>query len=400
MIKYLKKQTLTDADIKELIASRRHLHAHPELGYQEFETSKLVAQKLREFGYDVKEGVGKTGVVGILKGSSNADVVNKGKTLMIRADMDALSLQELNDCEYKSKNQGVMHACGHDGHTAIELMLAKKLVELKDKINGTVKCIFQPAEEGLNGANAMDDDGVMENPKVDNAIGLHLFTDLPIGKVAVTDGGVMASVDEFHLKIIGKGGHGASPHMANDPIVITANIINAMQTIVSRNIEPIDSAVVTFGTIHSGTAFNIIPETVELSGTIRTFSQKIHDFVKERFISILEGAVKTYGIKYELSYEQTNIPTVNDPEISEMVRTSARELVGETNLIDYRTMGGEDMSVYLNKVPGCFFFVGASNEEKGITAPHHNPHFDIDEDCLIIGYEMMMDAVKKYFDIS
>ena len=223
MDNYLKSQTLSDSEINEMIHIRRELHANPELGFEEFETSRLVAEKLSEFGYKVIKGVGKTGVIGLLKEKS------EGKTLMLRADMDALPMQELNQVEYKSKNDGVMHSCGHDGHTAILLMVAKKLMEMKDKISGQVKIVFQPAEEGLNGAQHMVDDGVMENPKVDNAIGLHIFTELETGKVAVTDGGVMAGVDEFHLKITGKGGHGASPHETIDPIVIGANIVNMIR---------------------------------------------------------------------------------------------------------------------------------------------------------------------------
>ncbi len=393
MNKYLQCQTLSEDEVNELIKTRRYLHAHPEIGYHEYKTAKYVADKLKEMGYIVKEGLGKTGVVGLLKEQSD------GKTLMLRADMDALALQEMNDIEYKSTINGLMHACGHDGHTANLLMVAKKVMELKPFIKGNVKLVFQPAEEGLNGALAVVNDGVLENPKVDVAIGLHIFSYFYTGKVAVTEGGVMAGVDEFYIKIIGKGGHGAMPNFSNDPIIVAANIINATQTIVSRNADPFDTAVVSFGTIHSGTAFNIIPETVEMSGTVRVFSNEMHDMVKQRFLSIVDGIAKAFGVKYEIKYEQINIPTINNDEVCKLVRSVARDIVGEDNVIDFRTTGGEDMSIYLERVPGCYFFVGSRNDEKGYNIPHHSSYYNMDEDALVIACEMMIGVVKKYFGI-
>jgi amidohydrolase len=393
MNKYVKNTSLTEEDFKEMVETRRYLHQHPEFGYEEHETAKFVAHRLRKLGYTVKEGVGKTGVVGLLKEKT------EGKVLLIRADMDALPLQELNDVEYKSQNDGYMHACGHDAHVAILLTVAKKLVDMRGVIPGQIKLIFQPAEEGLNGAEAMVADGVMEDPAVDNAVGLHIFTNFEVGLVAATSGSVMAAVDEFHLKIKGKGGHGASPHEANDPIVISSNIINASQTIVSRSVEPVQPVTLTFGTFHSGTSFNIIPEEAVLSGTVRTFTQDVHDLVKRRFEELVSGICSSFGAKYELDYEQTNIATVNDAWMTGLVRDCAEEVVGRDKLIDYVTTGGEDMSIYLREVPGCFFFVGGRNASKGITSPHHSPYFDIDEDSMLIGGEMFLRIVRKYFGI-
>ncbi len=394
MNKYIKKQTLSDSEIQRMIEYRRQFHKHPEIGYKEHKTSKFVSEKLKELGYKVSEGYGKTGVIGLL----NENV--EGKTLMLRADMDALALQELNDVEYKSQNDGVMHACGHDAHVSILLMVAEQLTKIKDKIKGKVKCLFQPAEEGLNGAKAVVKDGALENPKVDNVFGLHVFTNMDIGTVGVSSGCIMGGVDMFDLKIIGKGGHGALPHETIDPIVATANLISSMQTIISRNVDPMQSGVVTFGTIKGGTAFNIIPEVVELSGTVRTTSNEMHDKVEKRFREIVEGVSKAFNVNYELSYYLENYPTINNPQMTALVDGVAREVIGKENIIDFRTMGGEDMSVYLNKVPGCFFFIGGRNQEKGITAPHHNPYFDIDEDSLTIGAEMMLSVVKRYFGIE
>ena len=393
MNKYVKNPSLTEEDFKEMVETRRYLHQHPEYGYEEHETAKFVAKRLRNLGYIVKEGVGKTGVVGLLKEKT------EGKVLLIRADMDALPLQELNEVEYKSQKDGYMHACGHDAHVAILLTIAKKLSGMREEIPGQIKLIFQPAEEGLNGAEAMVADGVMKDPPVDNAVGLHIFTNFEVGLVAATSGSVMAAVDEFHLKIKGKGGHGASPHEAIDPIVVASNIINASQTIVSRNVEPVHPVTLTFGTFHSGTSFNIIPEEAMLSGTVRTFGQDVHDMVKKRFEELVSGICLSFGATYELDYEQTNIATVNDAWMTGLVRDCADEVVGRDNLIDYVTTGGEDMSIYLREVPGCFFFVGGRNASKGITAPHHSPYFDIDEDSMLIGGEMFLNIVRKYFNV-
>lgn len=398
MNKYLKNQILTQSEIDEMIKMRRYFHSNPELGFKEFNSSKVIAKKLKELGYEVTEGIGKTGVIGLLKNKNDPSV--NGKTLMLRADMDALPIQELNDIEYKSKVDGVMHACGHDGHMAILLTVSKKLMEIKDKIKGQVKVVFQPAEEGLNGALHMVNDGVLENPKVDNAIGLHVFsTVVEIGEIGIAEGGIMAGVGEFKLIIKGKGGHGALPDETKDPIVISANIITTMQTIISRNLKPLDAGVVTFGTIKGGDSFNIIPGKVEMTGTVRTFNSETYDLIKDRFEKIVKGITEAYEADYELTYTRLNIPTVNDPEITNVVRKAAKHIVGENKIVEYRTMGGEDMSEYLARVPGCFFFVGAKNSEKQCDYPHHNARFNIDEDSLIIGAEMMLESVKKYFGI-
>lgn len=393
MITYIKKNSLNKDELEELIHNRRMIHSNPEIGYHEYNTSKFIAGKLREYGYIVKEGIGKTGITGLLKEKS------EGKTLLLRADMDALSLQEENhDLDYRSQNDGLMHACGHDAHVAILLIVAKKLMERKEHINGNVKLIFQPAEEGLNGAEAMIKDGVLDNPKVDNAFGLHVFTDFEIGKIGVAYGGVMAGVVRFNLNIIGEGGHGANPSQTIDPVIVASEVVTVMQSVVSRSINQLTPSVITFGTIHGGTAFNIIPEKVSLTGTVRIFDMNTHEQVKKRFEEVVNGVCMAHGAEYELQYQMENQPVVNDKSMTDIAFASAVDVIGAENIIEYRSMGGEDMSSYLNRVPGCMFFVGASNPQKGIDKPHHNPHFNIDEDCMPIGVEMFLDITEKYFN--
>jgi len=383
--------TLKEEEKREIIEWRRDFHAHPELAYQEVRTSEIVAKRLSLFGYPVQIKVGGTGVVGLLKGGEG------GKTLLVRSDMDALPVREENEVEYQSKNDGVMHACGHDGHMAILLMTAKKMREEKN-LKGTVKFVFQPAEEGGNGASKMIEEGVLENPKVDACLGLHLWNNLPVGKVAVTPGPILAAVDDFELMIIGKGGHGAMPEATVDPIVTSSQIITSLQTIVSRNVSPLETAVVTIGTIEGGTAFNVIANEVVMKGTVRTYSMKLREEIPKRFEEIVKGVTSAMGASYKLEYKQICLPTINEPKMTQLVRESAIEVVGEENIVEgERTMGGEDFSFFLNKVPGCFFFVGSRNESKGLHYTHHSSHFNFDEDALGIGVEIMRKAIMRYF---
>lgn len=382
--------SLTEEEKRELIEWRRNIHQYPELAYQEKRTSEIVARRLSEFGYPIQKNVAGTGVVGLLKGRGG------GKTLLVRADMDALPVREENEVEYKSKNEGVMHACGHDGHTAILLMTAKKLMGEKN-LRGNIKFVFQPAEEGGNGALKMIEEGVLENPKVDGALGLHLWNNLPVGKVAITPGPILAAVDEFTLKIIGKGGHGAMPETTIDPIVTAGQAITALQTIVSRNVSPLETVVLTIGAIHGGTAFNVIANEVVMKGTVRTYSMKVRDEISKRFEEIVKGVTSAMGASYQLDYRQVCLPTVNDFSMTEFARRVAVEVVGEENIVvGERTMGGEDFSFFLNRVPGCFILVGSRNESKGFSHSHHSSRFNFDEEALGIGVEIMRKAIPEF----
>ncbi|MCI0605305.1 amidohydrolase [bacterium] len=382
---------LNDQNRRRLIEWRRDFHAHPELAYQENRTAGIVAAHLRQCGYEVKTAIGRTGVVGVMAGKP------QGKTLMLRADMDCLPVQEENDTPYKSVHEGRMHACGHDGHTAILMAVAEHLQKKRQTLQGTAKLVFQPAEEGGNGSERMIQDGVLLNPQVDAAFGLHLWNDKPIGKIALNPGALMAGVHSFDLTIHGKGGHGAAPHQTIDTIVASAQVINNLQTIVSRNVDPLETAVVTVASIHSGSAFNVIAETASLKGTVRYFSRALGEQLPLIFERIVSGTTQSLGATYSLKYEKLTPPTINDPRMAEFIREVASEVVGSENVImDARTMGGEDMSFFLNEVPGCFFFVGSRNEQQNLIYPHHSPKFDFDEAAMEIGVEVLCRAAEKF----
>jgi amidohydrolase len=382
---------LNDQNRLKLIEWRRDFHAHPELAYQENRTAGIVAEHLQQCGYEVKTAIGQTGVLGVLTGKS------QGKTLMLRADMDCLPVQEENDATYKSVHEGRMHACGHDGHTAILMAVAEQLRAKQQTLKGTTKLVFQPAEEGGNGAERMIQDGVLINPKVDAAFGLHLWNDRPVGKVALNPGPLMAGVDSFDLTILGKGGHGAAPHQTIDPIVASAQVINSLQTIVSRNVDPLETAVVTVASIHAGSAFNVIADSAALRGTVRYFSRALGEQLPKMIERIVAGTTQSLGATYSLKYEKLTPPTINDPAMAEFIREVASEVVGSENVtMNARTMGGEDMSFFLNEVPGCFFFVGSRNEQRNLIYPHHSPKFDFDEAAMEIGVEILCRAAEKF----
>jgi amidohydrolase len=379
----------------QLVEWRRRLHQKPELGFQEKLTAEFVAQKLQEWGIEHQTGIAQTGIVATIQGS-NAD---KQKVLAIRADMDALPIQELNDVPYRSQHDGVMHACGHDGHTAIALGTAYHLHQNRDTFAGTVKIIFQPAEEGPGGAKPMIEAGVLKNPDVDAIIGLHLWNNLPLGTLGVRAGALMAAVETFKCTIMGKGGHGAMPHQTVDSVVVAAQIVNALQTIVARNVNPIDSAVVTVGELHAGSKNNVIADTARMSGTVRYFNPTYEGFFKQRVEQIIAGICQSHDAKYDLQHWSLYPPVINDATIAELVRSVAQEVV-ETPMgvvPECQTMGGEDMSYFLQEVPGCYFFLGSANPEKGLAYPHHHPRFDFDETVLAIGVEMFIRCVEKFF---
>jgi len=326
----------------------------------------------------------------------------KPGSLLYRADMDALPIEEENDVDYRSQNRGSMHACGHDAHVAIGLAVAKKLAESRDKLSGRLKFVFQPAEEGGNGAGAMINDRVLESPDVTAAVGLHVWNNFPVGTVGVYAGPMMAAVDEFNLTIEGRGGHGAMPHQTVDSIVVGSQVVTALQTIVSRNVAPLDSAVVTVGKFVAGSAFNVIAGSAQLRGTIRTFNRDTHQQIPTMFERVVRGVCDAMGASYALNYIRQTPPLINNGEICELVAECAAEVVGADRVIrdeSVRTMGGEDMAYFLERVPGCYFFLGTRNESRGLVNPHHSPRFDIDESALPIGVEIMTRVVRRYLSV-
>jgi amidohydrolase len=359
----------------QIISWRRDFHMYPELGYEEERTSRIVEEHLREWGYSIKR-VG-TGII--------ADIGEGEKTIALRADMDALPIQEENDVPYKSRIPGKMHACGHDAHTAMLLGAAKIIAEHRKELKGRVRFIFQPAEEGGNGALRMIEGGALKG--VNTIFGFHVWIDLPSGIIGIRDGPFLAGAGIFNGKIIGKGGHGASPHETVDPIPIVAETVLAFQTIVSRNIAPIETGVVSVTSVQGGTAFNVIPGEIEFKGTFRFFKSEIGELIQRRMKEILEGITKAHGAKYELGIEELTPPTVNSPGMADFARKVAEKYGLEYTEVR-PTMGAEDFSFYLQKVPGAFLVLGIRNEEKGIVYPHHHPKFDVDEEVLYLGTAM------------
>lgn len=377
----------------ELVAWRRYLHQRPELGFKEEKTAAFIATKLTEWGIEFRSEVAKTGIVATIPGTRS------GAVLAIRADMDALPVQELNDVPYRSQHSGQMHACGHDGHTAIALGVAKYLTEHRD-FPGTVKLIFQPAEEGPGGAKPMIEADALKQPEVDAIIGLHLWNNLPLGTVGVRPGPLMAAVELFDLQITGKGGHGGLPHQTTDAIVVASQVVNALQTIVSRNLDPIDSAVVTVGQFNAGSARNVIAGSAQLSGTVRYFNPKYADYFADRFDRLIGGICAAHNAEYHLNYWRLYPATVNDARMAELVRSAAEQTI-ETPLglvPECQTMGGEDMSFFLQQVPGCYFFVGAANADRDLAYPHHHPRFDFDETALGTGLEIFIRCIDSFFE--
>ena len=376
----------------QLVEWRRRLHQRPELGFREHLSAEFITSKLQEWGIKHQTGIAKTGIVAQISGSQ------PGPVLAIRADMDALPIQEENEVPYRSQHDGVMHACGHDGHTAIALGTAYYLAQHQDAFSGTVKIIFQPAEEGPGGAQPMIEAGVLQNPDVDAIIGLHLWNNLALGTVGVRSGALMAAVECFRVRILGKGGHGAMPHQTVDSVVVAAQIVNALQTIVARNVDPLESAVVTIGELHAGTALNVIADTARMSGTVRYFNPDEGALISQRIEQVIAGVCQSQGANYELDYWRLYPPVINDAEIAKLV-CSVAEGVVETPIgivPECQTMGGEDMSFFLQAVPGCYFFLGSANPAKNLAYPHHHPRFDFDEAALKIGVEMFVRCVEKF----
>ena len=380
-----KIKALSQQYSSDVVAFRRHLHANPELSYQEFNTVKYVDEQLKAFGIATKS-LATTGLVAEIKGKNP----NK-KTVALRADMDALPIQEANKVSYKSKNEGVMHACGHDVHTSSLLGTAKILNEIKDQFEGTIRFLFQPGEEkNPGGASYMIRDGALENPKPASIIGQHVFPLLPTGKIGLKEGMYMASCDEIYLKVIGKGGHGAAPDLAIDPIVIASHIIIAMQQIISRNASPKQPTVLTFGNIIGKGATNVIPDEVNIAGTFRAMNEVWRESALQKIKKLAESIAEGMGGRCEVDISKGYPYLENNPELTRRIRTAAEDYVGKENVVDIDiTLGAEDFSYYSQIIPASFYRLGTRNDAKGITSYVHTPTFDIDEDALKIGPGLM-----------
>jgi len=375
----------------DLVQWRRGFHQRPELAFTEKLTSDFVIRKLQEWGIPHQTEIAETGVVALIEGG------NPGKVLGIRADLDALPVQEENNVPYRSQHDGIMHACGHDGHTAIALGTAYYLWQHRQEITGTVKIIFQPAEEGPGGAKPMIEAGVLNNPDVDAMIGLHLWNNLPLGTIGVKDGALMAAVELFKCHLQGKGGHGAMPHQTIDAVVLSAQIVNTLQTIVARNIDPTQSAVVTVGELKAGSAMNVIADSAYLSGTVRYFNTDLENYMGQRVEAIIAGICQSHGASYDLNYWRMYPPVINDARVTDLVRSVAQTVVETpTGVVpECQTMGSEDMSFFLEQVPGCYFFLGSANPELRLNYPHHHPRFDFDDTALGMGVEMFVRCVEN-----
>jgi len=370
--------------LPDLVALRRDFHQHPELAYAETRTAARVATFLEGAGLRVRTGVGGTGVV--------AETPGDGRRVMLRVDMDGLPIQEQSDAPYASRVPGLMHACGHDGHTAIGAVAARILAGRK--LGGAVRMLFQPAEEGEGGAQAVIRDGALDG--VDVVMGIHLWNELPVGTLGVKEGPLMAAVDRLRIVIHGRGGHGGTPHRSADPVVAAAHVVTALQTIVAREVSPLQSAVVTLGSIHGGQAFNVIPEEVTITGTIRTFDAELRRTMPERLRRIASGVAEGLLCRAEVDLSHGNHAVVNDPRVAEIARRAALRVVGEAGVVRPEpTMGGEDMAVYFERVPGCFVFVGSADPARGLDQPHHSPRFDFSEDALGIGCEFLLRAAEE-----
>ncbi|MFY9431135.1 MAG: M20 family metallopeptidase [Acetomicrobium sp.] len=375
-----------------VIDLRREFHMYPERSGEEFRTSQRVKEELDKLGIPYTTAGG-TGVIGIIKGEK------PGKTVALRADMDALEVYEKNDIPYKSKTDGLMHACGHDGHTAMLLGAAKVLSMIKNELKGCVKLFFQPAEEIAQGALKMIDDGAMEG--VDSVFAIHLWSGLPMGKISVEAGPRMAAVDVFDITVNGKGGHGSAPHEGVDALVAASDIVMALQTIVSRELSPLEPVVVTVGKLVAGTRFNVLASEAKLEGTNRYFNPKIKDVLPQAIERMAKNVAAGYRAEAHLNYQFATSPVINDPECSALATRAVEKILGKDGLIEYeKVMGGEDFAEFLKKAPGALALVGIGNEEKKTTYPHHHPNFNIDEDALEIGVVLYVQYALDYLNQS
>lgn len=377
---------------QKIVEMRRHLHRNPELSYQEYDTTEFIIEKLMELGISVDRPLN-TGCVGVIKGGKAS-----GKVVALRADIDALPISEEGDHkkDFMSQNNGVAHCCGHDAHTANLLGAAHILVDLQDEIEGTVLLVFQPGEEKLpGGGRLLCETGYLQDKGVDVIYGLHSYPELEPGQIAVREGPLMARPDEFKIEVIGQGGHAAAPHEAVDPIVMASQIINQLQTIVSRNVNPTEPAVVTVGKINGGSAHNIIPEKVEMLGTVRTFGQETADMIKDKIEAIVKGVTKASGGDYNFDFDYGYPAVINTDWSTQNLVDAAEKLIGKENItvLDDPIMAGEDFAFYQQEFPGTFFFLGSGGEQADATYGWHHPKYNIDEDCFLTGTALMASLV-------
>lgn len=381
--------------LPEIIALRRQIHRNPELSFKEYETTRLITDTLTQAGIEVLPWGAETGVVGLLRGNK------PGPVAALRADIDALPVQEENDVPYRSQVPGVMHACGHDVHTASLLGAALILADYREEFPGSVKFLFQPAEEINDGAKLMVEKGVLKNPDVEVIFGLHNSPDIPAGKIGLKEGPLMAAVDTTFLTVKGVGCHGAIPHKSRDPITAAAAIIQALQTVVSRQVDPLDSAVVSFGTIHGGEANNVIPEKVELTGTVRTFNPVLREEMPGRMGTVIENTARAMNTEGHFVYRKDLPAVINPAPLTRWCRESLQKLLDVENLvIPIPSMGGEDFAIFQEQVPGVFLWLGVGNVEKGIVKPWHNPQFDADESALRYGAGALAQLAYDYLTIG
>ena len=382
---------------KNMIANRRHLHMYPELSFHEKNTMEYICKYLELNGIPYQKEIAKYGVMVSIEGGKK-----NGRCVALRADMDALPLQEKNNHAYASKNKGIMHACGHDGHTAILLTVCKILFEMRETLHGTVKCLFQPGEETTGGAEPMIQEGVLENPKVDACFALHMDPEIESGKIQIKPGPIYASPDDFEIEIIGRGGHGAEPHRCIDPILAAAQIIVQLQSIVSRSLNPFDQAVVTVGAIHGGETTNVIPDRVKILGTARAMTEEIRELLRTRIEEIVKAVCLSCGASYTYRFIKLFPPLINHPDMAELIYTAAVDCLGVASCIygGESTMAGEDFAYFAKAVPSALFKLGCANHEKGIIHPIHSSKFDIDESCLKVGAMIFLNSVLHFLSQS
>jgi amidohydrolase len=373
-----------------MIEIRRDIHQHPELGFQEVRTSGIVARRLTQLGYTVRTGLGKTGITGFLRGGK------PGKTVLLRADIDALPIHEEADVAWRSQRPGVMHACGHDAHTAMGLMAAEILSKEMPSLAGNVFFVFQPAEELLIGAPAMLKDGALEGVKADAGFAVHLMNRLPAGSVAIRSGPVMTSADRLEMTVTGRGGHGANPHNAIDPVVAAAQVITALQTLVSRETPPLSTAVLSITTLKAGTAFNIIPDTVEMTGTFRCYDAKLRESLLASLRRTAEGVASALRCTVQVRSDFLTPAVNNDPTVTRIAWDAATEIVDNHRVTEWEPLtGSDDLAYFWEKIPGCYAFVGSGKADGSPSPANHNSKFDIDESAMEIGADLLVRAARR-----
>ncbi len=375
--------------VPDLVGLRRALHAAPELSLREHGTADMLEGWLRELGL-APSRIADTGLTALVRGA------RRGRTILARADIDALPVHEETGLAFASRHAGVMHACGHDCHAAGLVEVARRLAARPPEA-GAVKLLFQPGEEGANGMGLCIDAGVLRRPAVDAAVGVHVWQNEKVGRIGLVRGPCMASVDDFHVRIIGKGGHAAMPHRSVDPVVVAAHVVTALQSIVARSVDPLDTAVVTVGALQAGTAFNVIPPHADLRGTVRTFREPVRKAVAKRFETLVRDVCRAFGARAEIEYRFFLPATVNDLALTDLAWSVAEDVVGKRHVVAAQpSMGGEDMGLALRAVPGVFAFVGADGGTQRTSYPHHHPRFDVDERCLDVGAAFLEGFVRRY----